>query len=122
MSDNRTFDMRCVDLGAALAVAMPQNRTVVGYRLADIDPSPRPGAPIRTLGLFWTMPPNDPEVIRFPAPLEAASVQQVIEAWLAVTPYPPKPDIDGDCEKSCRVWTGPDWCHVSPFGTAMYGK
>ena len=31
MSDNRTFDMSCVDLRLALAVAMPAGVTVKGY-------------------------------------------------------------------------------------------
>lgn len=101
---NRSFDLRCVDLKAALTVAC--TGPVAGYRVHSID-----GVP--TLALLSG---GGADAVMFPAPLDAVSLEPIVAAWLGSVEHPKRPSIDGGTGRSVRVFTGPTWSHVEQLG------
>jgi hypothetical protein len=59
--------------------------------------------------------PSAPNMMPFPAPLDAARSAELMWDWLKAADYPSEPDHDGDNKKGWIIWND-GWDQVDGYG------
>lgn len=101
MADNTHFDMTAVPLGPALKIAFSNTPGLQAthYKVED-----------NRIVLAWHELAGK-DFIPLLVPLTAETAVDVVEKWLSMLSLGDKPDIDGECEISCRIYCE-GWGHI----------
>lgn len=101
MADNTHFDMTAVPLEPALKIAFSNTPRQVAthYKVEN-----------GRLILAWNERAGE-NFVPFLVPLTAETAVEVVETWLSMLTLGDKPDIDGECEMSCRIYCEV-WGHI----------